>query len=225
MKEWLYSTDLIKEEDCIYDLRAICNHAGSSSGGHYYCYAVDENDGVEVWNEYNDSSVFPILENNLIRESAYVLFYQRRSSHLSTKQMIESFESKWISNPTTITSPISSYHSSSYWNSTSRLSPDSSSIGLPNVDNTSINNHTSISVNNTSTNTNSNINNIIIENKSDPITGLTEENLMNNELDMDDEHPSNKPTITVVSESDDNIDNLYISFVCLSFLSFYACIF
>ena len=40
-----------------------------------------------------------------------------------------------------------------------------------------------------------------------------------------DENPDNKPTITVVSESDDNIDNLYISFVCLSFLSFYACIF
>ena len=291
MKEWIYSKDMIKEEDCIYDLRAICNHAGSSSGGHYYCYACDENDGSEVWNEYNDSSVYPIQENNLIRESAYVLFYQRRSSSLSTKQMIESFESKWISNPTMTSSPVSSYSPSSYWNSTSKYSPTSahissyhwksfskhspsssdSSIDSTNTDNingdnidtfniNSNNNVDIINTNNINTNiinvdNNNNNNNMnvdnnmsvdnddyinidnnvvnnndhnnftILENRSDPITVFTKEDEMKNELDKDDKNPSDKQIITNYSKSDDNIDNLYNSFVCLSFFCFYACIF
>lgn len=93
MNEWLYKPDAIKEENCIYDLKAICNHTGSSSGGHYYCYACDENEGQEVWNEYNDSAVYPIQASSLVQSTAYVLFYQRRSSNQDTKELISFFES------------------------------------------------------------------------------------------------------------------------------------
>ena len=84
MQPWLRENTGIPAEDCIYDLTAICNHSGSSSGGHYYCYARDDNDGRESWYEYNDSSVFPMSESSLITDNAYVLFYQRRSSALSS---------------------------------------------------------------------------------------------------------------------------------------------
>ena len=81
------------EDDFIYDLKAICNHSGSASGGHYYCYARDENDGKEVWNEYNDSSVFEIQPARLVSETAYVLFYERKKNAIPTKEMIQFFES------------------------------------------------------------------------------------------------------------------------------------
>lgn len=92
MSDWLYQKEGLKEDDCIYDLRAICNHSGSSSGGHYYCFACDENEGREVWNEYNDSYVHSLQETDLIRDTAYVLFYQRRSKRKSTQDMIHFFE-------------------------------------------------------------------------------------------------------------------------------------
>lgn len=92
MSDWLYQKESLKEEDCIYDLKAICNHSGSSSGGHYYCFACDENEGTEVWNEYNDSYVHSLQETDLIRDTAYVLFYQRRSTRKSTQSMIHFFQ-------------------------------------------------------------------------------------------------------------------------------------
>ena len=92
MKEWVYGAEELGE-DAVYDLKAVCNHTGSSSGGHYFCYACDENDGEEMWHEYNDSSVFPISDNTLARDTAYVLFYERRSTHQNTHSLIQAFES------------------------------------------------------------------------------------------------------------------------------------
>lgn len=92
MREWLNPQSCEQGEDCVYDLRAICNHSGSSSGGHYYCFACDENSGKEEWLEYNDSSVYPLDESSLVRDTAYVLFYQRRSRKLRTDELIRCVE-------------------------------------------------------------------------------------------------------------------------------------
>ena len=92
MREWLNPQSCEQGEDCVYDLRAICNHSGSSSGGHYYCFACDENSGKEEWLEYNDSSVYPLDKSSLVRDTAYVLFYQRRSHKLRTDELIRCVE-------------------------------------------------------------------------------------------------------------------------------------
>uniref|UniRef100_A0A3Q4HUD0 ubiquitinyl hydrolase 1 n=1 Tax=Neolamprologus brichardi TaxID=32507 RepID=A0A3Q4HUD0_NEOBR len=60
--------------DCgsvLYDLYAICNHAGTVNMGHYTACCLDENG----WCFYNDS-VTPLTENQLQTNQAYVLFYQ-----------------------------------------------------------------------------------------------------------------------------------------------------
>ncbi|XP_056157698.1 ubiquitin carboxyl-terminal hydrolase 21 [Lampris incognitus] len=62
--------------DCgpvLYDLYAICNHAGTVNMGHYTACCLEENG----WCFYNDSSVTPVSENQLQSNQAYVLFYQR----------------------------------------------------------------------------------------------------------------------------------------------------
>ncbi|XP_039656167.1 ubiquitin carboxyl-terminal hydrolase 21 isoform X1 [Perca fluviatilis] len=65
--------------DCgpvLYDLYAICNHAGTVNMGHYTACCSDENG----WCFYNDSSVTAVSENQLQTNQAYVLFYQRSNS-------------------------------------------------------------------------------------------------------------------------------------------------
>ena len=89
MQPWLHDSTSIPAEDTIYDLTAICNHSGSSSGGHYYCYARDENDGYTKWYEYNDSGVYEKGEDGLVRDTAYVLFYQRRHGRVSSQDVCE----------------------------------------------------------------------------------------------------------------------------------------
>jgi ubiquitin carboxyl-terminal hydrolase 4/11/15 len=56
-----------------YKLIGVINHYGGSSFGHYTAYCLNDNQ----WFEYNDESVSPIDENNLISSAAYVLFYKR----------------------------------------------------------------------------------------------------------------------------------------------------
>uniref|UniRef100_A0A3Q3JR03 ubiquitinyl hydrolase 1 n=1 Tax=Monopterus albus TaxID=43700 RepID=A0A3Q3JR03_MONAL len=55
----------------LYDLYAICNHAGTVNTGHYTACCLDENG----WCFYNDS-VTQVSENQLQTNQAYVLFYQ-----------------------------------------------------------------------------------------------------------------------------------------------------
>uniref|UniRef100_A0A3Q2R2D5 ubiquitinyl hydrolase 1 n=1 Tax=Fundulus heteroclitus TaxID=8078 RepID=A0A3Q2R2D5_FUNHE len=65
--------------DCgpvLYDLYAICNHAGTVNMGHYTACCLDENG----WCFYNDSSATPLTESQLQTNQAYVLFYQRSRS-------------------------------------------------------------------------------------------------------------------------------------------------
>jgi len=63
------------EEKYIYNLYAISNHSGSTSGGHYTAFVKNDKDGK--WYDCNDSFVSEVSENNIITSSAYLLFYER----------------------------------------------------------------------------------------------------------------------------------------------------
>lgn len=57
-----------------YELYAVSQHYGSTGGGHYT--AVGKKN--EKWYDFNDSSVSPTSENNVVSPSAYLLFYRRK---------------------------------------------------------------------------------------------------------------------------------------------------
>ncbi|EMP23726.1 Ubiquitin carboxyl-terminal hydrolase 43 [Chelonia mydas] len=61
--------------DSLYDLYAVCNHHGSMQGGHYTAYCRNALDGR--WYSYDDSTVEPVLEDEVSTRGAYILFYQR----------------------------------------------------------------------------------------------------------------------------------------------------
>uniref|UniRef100_A0A8C4R5G9 ubiquitinyl hydrolase 1 n=2 Tax=Eptatretus burgeri TaxID=7764 RepID=A0A8C4R5G9_EPTBU len=65
-------------EDYRYDLYAVCNHHGSLQAGHYTAHCKNSLDGQ--WYSFDDSSVEPVPEESVCARSAYILFYQRRSS-------------------------------------------------------------------------------------------------------------------------------------------------
>ncbi|XP_035243957.1 ubiquitin carboxyl-terminal hydrolase 4-like isoform X1 [Anguilla anguilla] len=60
----------------VYDLIAVSNHYGGMGGGHYTAYCKNKSDGK--WHYFDDSSVFPATEDQIVTKAAYVLFYQRR---------------------------------------------------------------------------------------------------------------------------------------------------
>lgn len=64
--------------DFLYDLYAVCNHQGSLQGGHYTAYCRNSLDGQ--WYSYDDSTVEPLLEDEVNTRGAYILFYQKRNS-------------------------------------------------------------------------------------------------------------------------------------------------
>lgn len=57
-----------------FDLFAICNHVGNSNSGHYFSYCKNQNN---KWYEFNDEIVSEISKDNIITNSAYVLFYRK----------------------------------------------------------------------------------------------------------------------------------------------------
>ncbi|MGH0140519.1 UNVERIFIED_CONTAM: hypothetical protein FKN15_037253 [Acipenser sinensis] len=65
-------------EDYLYDLYAVCNHHGTMHGGHYTAYCKNSVDGQ--WYCFDDSDVQPISDDNLCKQTAYILFYQRRTT-------------------------------------------------------------------------------------------------------------------------------------------------
>ena len=66
--------------ETVYALYAVSVHFGGLGGGHYTAYARNTED--PDWNEYNDSSVSKVRDEDIDREvltdSAYLLFYLRR---------------------------------------------------------------------------------------------------------------------------------------------------
>ncbi|KAM4698607.1 ubiquitin carboxyl-terminal hydrolase 31 [Rhinophrynus dorsalis] len=65
-------------EDFIYDLYAVCNHHGTMQGGHYTAYCKNSVDGM--WYCFDDSEVQPLAEEDVCKQTAYILFYQRRAA-------------------------------------------------------------------------------------------------------------------------------------------------
>uniref|UniRef100_A0A8C7ZHU4 Ubiquitin carboxyl-terminal hydrolase n=1 Tax=Oryzias sinensis TaxID=183150 RepID=A0A8C7ZHU4_9TELE len=63
---------------CRYDLIAVSNHYGGMGGGHYTAYAKNKDDGK--WYNFDDSSVSPASEDQIVSKAAYVLFYQRQDT-------------------------------------------------------------------------------------------------------------------------------------------------
>uniref|UniRef100_A0A3Q1IVS2 ubiquitinyl hydrolase 1 n=1 Tax=Anabas testudineus TaxID=64144 RepID=A0A3Q1IVS2_ANATE len=65
-------------EDYLYDLYAVCNHHGTMQGGHYTAYCKNSIDGQ--WYCFDDSDVHTIAEDEVCKQTAYILFYQRRAT-------------------------------------------------------------------------------------------------------------------------------------------------
>lgn len=64
-------------DDYLYDLYAVCNHHGNMHGGHYTAYCKNSIDGQ--WYCFDDSEVSPIPDDDVCQQTAYILFYQRRT--------------------------------------------------------------------------------------------------------------------------------------------------
>ncbi|CAM2099951.1 unnamed protein product [Caretta caretta] len=65
-------------EDYVYDLYAVCNHHGTMQGGHYTAYCKNSVDGL--WYCFDDTDVLQLAENEVCKQTAYILFYQRRTT-------------------------------------------------------------------------------------------------------------------------------------------------
>ncbi|XP_069762623.1 ubiquitin carboxyl-terminal hydrolase 31 [Narcine bancroftii] len=65
-------------EDYLYDLYAVCNHHGTMQGGHYTAFCKNSVDGL--WYCFDDSDVQQLLDEDVCKQTAYILFYQRRST-------------------------------------------------------------------------------------------------------------------------------------------------
>ena len=66
-----------KNEEFKYELYGVCNHSGSTMGGHYTCYVKNAN---EKWYHFNDTSVSEIgINESVISAKAYVLFYRKKT--------------------------------------------------------------------------------------------------------------------------------------------------
>lgn len=64
-------------DDNVYDLYAICNHHGQDlQGGHYTAFCRNPYD--TQWYCFDDTRVEPLTESELVTNSAYMLFYQKR---------------------------------------------------------------------------------------------------------------------------------------------------
>jgi ubiquitin C-terminal hydrolase len=63
-------------ESYVYDLYAVCNHSGSSLGGHYTSFVKNANG---KWYHYNDTSVSEVsLTQQIKSPKAYCFFYRKR---------------------------------------------------------------------------------------------------------------------------------------------------
>lgn len=59
-----------------YDLYGICNHSGSTLGGHYTAYVKNANG---KWYHFNDTRVEKIKESSIVTNKAYCLFYRKKN--------------------------------------------------------------------------------------------------------------------------------------------------
>jgi ubiquitin C-terminal hydrolase len=64
-----------KKEIYNYELYGVCNHSGSTMGGHYTAYVKNANG---KWYHFNDTSVAEVSELSIVSPKAYVLFYRKK---------------------------------------------------------------------------------------------------------------------------------------------------
>ncbi len=66
------------QESYKYDLYAVCNHIGSSDGGHYTAHIKNANG---IWYNFNDTIIQKIADVNktVITNEAYCLFYEKKN--------------------------------------------------------------------------------------------------------------------------------------------------
>jgi ubiquitin carboxyl-terminal hydrolase 4/11/15 len=60
-----------------YRLYAVVNHSGTLNFGHYTAYARVGEDVERPWYHFNDATVTPANESEVISKAAYILFYER----------------------------------------------------------------------------------------------------------------------------------------------------
>jgi ubiquitin C-terminal hydrolase len=60
-------------ERYIYSLYSVCNHYGTSNGGHYTTYSKNNN----RWYDFNDSKVIEINSKNIVTPNVYCMFYRK----------------------------------------------------------------------------------------------------------------------------------------------------
>jgi ubiquitin C-terminal hydrolase len=66
-----------KTKEYKYELYAVCNHSGSTLGGHYTAYVKNANG---KWYHFNDTIVSEIgVNESIISAKAYVLFYRKKT--------------------------------------------------------------------------------------------------------------------------------------------------
>lgn len=80
----LFNDICVCDVDCkskvtTYDLAAVIVHHGTAGGGHYTCYALNEQSSQ--WIEFDDSSARPVSVETVANCQAYVLFYQKRPTN------------------------------------------------------------------------------------------------------------------------------------------------
>ena len=54
----------------------VCNHSGTTMGGHYTSYVKNANG---KWYVFNDTNVSEIEEKSVITNQAYCLFYRKKN--------------------------------------------------------------------------------------------------------------------------------------------------
>jgi len=69
-------SDINSSEKNPYELYSIVHHNGTSNGGHYI--ASTKNPINNAWYNFNDSSVSKTKASNIVDNSAYMIFYQRK---------------------------------------------------------------------------------------------------------------------------------------------------
>ncbi|KAJ1817460.1 hypothetical protein LPJ75_001707 [Coemansia sp. RSA 2598] len=69
----------------VYNLYAVLVHAGGTArSGHYFCYVKSP---AGVWYELNDSMVHQVSERTVLKQTAYLLFYERDMSAKSSSSL------------------------------------------------------------------------------------------------------------------------------------------
>ncbi|RLV91739.1 hypothetical protein DV515_00014007 [Chloebia gouldiae] len=98
-------------EDYIYDLYAVCNHHGTMQA-----YCKNSVDGQ--WYCFDDSEVQQLSESEVCKQTAYILFYQRRTAipswsanssvagGFSTRPFVRSVQRQSLSSRSSVTSPL-----------------------------------------------------------------------------------------------------------------------